>query len=410
MRIAFLTQEFPCISNTFILNQIVGLIDRGHDIDILGSRVGDLYNTHTDFYKYDLLDRMRYIPKPRNYMHRVFKAAYLLAKPYAQHKATLNALNVWKYGIRVMSLTGLYTALSFLKEKPYDIVHCQFGPFGVAAIPLLQQGVITGKLVTSFRGSDITKNLSLNPGIYDNLFKAGHLFLPVSKNFKDILVEEGCAENKIVIHHSGIACNRFVYADRHRAENEVTKILFIGRLVEKKGVIYAIQAIARILALGKKISLTIIGDGPLRKEIDRFVAGQGIGDHVCMIGQKTQEEVINYLQNSHILVAPCITAENNEQEGIPNVIKEAMATGMPVISTVHSGIPELIEDCVSGCLVPERDLEALIERLIYLTDHPEIWPMMGKAGRNKIESEFDINKLNDELVKLYQHLLDDKSY
>jgi colanic acid/amylovoran biosynthesis glycosyltransferase len=405
MRIAFLTQEFPCISNTFIFNQIVGLIDRGHDIDIFGRRIGNLNNVHADFYKYNLLRRMRHISIPRNYLCRTLKATLLLINPYTWNKATFNSLNFYKYGIRVASLTEFYTTLSFIKEKPYDIVHCQFGNFGIAALPLLQKGVINAKLVTSFRGADITKELELIPEAYNTLFEVGHLFLPVCQVFRKKLMQAGCPENKIRVHHSGIACDRFVFAHRYREKDKKTKILFVGRLVEKKGIQYALQAVARVLDLGRKISFTIIGDGPLRKELNQFVEAKGIGTHVHMLGEQPQEMVVNHLKSSHIFIAPCVTAKNNEQEGIPNVIKEAMATGMPVISTAHSGIPELVDDGISGFLVPEYDLDALVDRLTYLIDHPEIWPMMGEAGRNKIESEFNINVLNNELVDLYQCLL-----
>jgi colanic acid/amylovoran biosynthesis glycosyltransferase len=105
------------------------------------------------------------------------------------------------------------------------------------------------------------------------------------------------------------------------------------------------------------------------------------------------------------MVAPSITAENGDQEGIPNVLKEAMALGLPVISTLHGGIPELVEDGVSGFLVKERDVDSLAERLAYLVDHPETWSKMGSEGRACIEKDYDMNKLNDHLVDLYEKTL-----
>ena len=96
---------------------------------------------------------------------------------------------------------------------------------------------------------------------------------------------------------------------------------------------------------------------------------------------------------------------SGETEGIPNVLKEAMATGIPVIGTWHSGIPELVTDGVSGLLVPERDVDALAEALVTLVDHPGRWPAMGLAGRQRVEAEFDSDKLNQELVELYEQVL-----
>jgi colanic acid/amylovoran biosynthesis glycosyltransferase len=87
-----------------------------------------------------------------------------------------------------------------------------------------------------------------------------------------------------------------------------------------------------------------------------------------------------------------------------NTLKEAMAMGLPVISTLHGGIPELVKDGISGFLVPERDVDAIAQRLIYLIEHPEIWPQMGKAGRAYVETHYNLNDLNDELVRIYQRV------
>ena len=130
----------------------------------------------------------------------------------------------------------------------------------------------------------------------------------------------------------------------------------------------------------------------------------GIESHVTLHGWKDQESVSSYLDQAHILLAPSVTAKNGEAEGIPNVVKEAMAVGLPVVSTLHSGIPELVEDGVSGYLVPERDVRAMSERLSDLIEHPERWESMGRAGRKKIEKDFDSEKLTDRLITLYQEI------
>ncbi|HEY6104105.1 MAG TPA: glycosyltransferase, partial [bacterium] len=119
-----------------------------------------------------------------------------------------------------------------------------------------------------------------------------------------------------------------------------------------------------------------------------------------------QGEIRRLLEGAHILLAPSVTAQDGDQEGIPNVVKEAMATGMPVVSTRHSGIPELVQDAVSGFLVAERDVDALAERLVFLIDHPETWPEMGRAGRRKVEADFDVEHMHDRLIALYAQVLD----
>ena len=402
MRIAFLIDVFPRLSNTFVLNQLTGLLDRGHEVDIFAGASVTEGDVHPDVYRYRLLERMRRIPLPKSYAARVLKAARLLSAPSAWHPAVLSAFNIRRHGRRALALSQLYTTLSFLKEDSYDIVHAQFGTLGLVALPLLRTGVISGKLVTSFRGADITSH---GPALYRELLREGHHFLPVSQLFANKLLEAGGDAAKITVHHSGIDCQRFTFAERERAPGEATRVIFIGRLTEKKGIEDAVRAVAGAIASGCRLELTIIGDGELRPRLEGLIAQQKIGAQVVLLGQQTQDAVINWLERSHLLIAPSVTAKNGDQEGIPNVLKEAMAMGLPVLSTYHSGIPELVENGVSGFLVPERDPAALAERLGHLADHPELWPAMGRAGRAKIEAEYDINKLNDELVCLYQSLL-----
>ena len=116
-----------------------------------------------------------------------------------------------------------------------------------------------------------------------------------------------------------------------------------------------------------------------------------------MVGSKIHDEVIQVLAQSHILIAPSVTAADGDEERIPNTLKEAMAMGLPVISTVHADIPELVQDGVSEFLVPEHNVEALADRLMRLVDHPETWVAMGRAGRRRLEAEFAADRLNDEL-------------
>lgn len=106
-----------------------------------------------------------------------------------------------------------------------------------------------------------------------------------------------------------------------------------------------------------------------------------------------------------MLVAASVTAADGDEEGIPNVLKEAMAMGLPVVATRHAGIPELVEDGVSGWLVPERDEAALADALARLAAEPERWPAMGRAGRDKVEREYDIHRLNHRLAALLETLI-----
>jgi colanic acid/amylovoran biosynthesis glycosyltransferase len=180
----------------------------------------------------------------------------------------------------------------------------------------------------------------------------------------------------------------------------------VGRFVEKKGIEYGIKAISHLVSSGfNQIEYNIVGDGLLRDKIEHLIDRLYLKDYVKLQGQKTQQEIIQIMDKSHIFIAPSVTSEAGDQDAPVNTLKEAMAMGLPVISTWHGGIPELVENNISGFLVPERDAQAIAEKLKYLMTHPQIWRSMTDAGRKKVKEKYDINRLNNQLIKTYENLL-----
>lgn len=407
MKIAYFVNEFPSFSQTFVLDQITGLMDRGHSVDIYAMKRLDVHKTHAEVERYGLMERVQYQEEiPRNYFLRAFKASSMLVKNYGSYEpiAVMKGLNVLKHHRMAASLRLLYAAMLPIGGQPYDAIHANLGTLGLTVLALSQIGAIKGTLVVSFRGFDATKYLQNRPRAYDQLFAAGNLFLPVSLSIRQRLVEAGCDPEKIVVHHDGIVCTKFKYLERRRGADETTKVVTIGRLVEKKGIEYAIRAVAKLLGSGRRIIYYVVGDGELRGELERLIAELGVGNEVRLLGWMERDELIHFMQDMHLMVASSVTARDGDQEGIPSTIKEALALGLPVLGTEHSGIPELVEDGVSGFLVPERDVEALADRLMRLVDNPDKWPEMGRAGRVRVESSFDVEKLNDQLVTMYSDL------
>ena len=143
----------------------------------------------------------------------------------------------------------------------------------------------------------------------------------------------------------------------------------------------------------------------MKEYFEKLIIELNISSIVKLHGWKQQQEIIEILDKCQIFVAPSVTAADGNQDAPVNTLKEAMAMGLPVISTLHGGISELVEDGVSGFLVPERDADAIAQKLAYLIEHPEVWEGMGKAGRMRVEEKYDMNKLNDELVEIYQQML-----
>ena len=407
MKIGFIVNEFPSVSQTFVLNQITGLLDRGHDVDIFAENPRSDCPLHDDVKKYNLLERTSYPAIPHKKLSRAIKGLSYVFKFITIHPLPIvKSLNVFKYGKKAASLTILFQIVPFLEKGAYDIIHCQLGIFGPQVLFINQIAKVFNKTVISFRGYDAFKYLEEFPGVYDELYKEGDLFLPVCHFLKDRIVRDGCDKNKAVVLRSGINCEKFTYSKRTRSEGEPTKVLTIGRLVEKKGIAYGLEAVARVVQSGRNISYSVIGDGQLRGELEYLIDDLGIRSNVRMQGWMPQAEVIRLLGNTHVLIAPSVTSAQGDQEGIPNVLKEAMALGIPVISTYHSGISELVEDGVSGYLVKERDVESLTCRLSYLIDHPELWSKMGQAGSSFVRKFYENNQLNDQLVELYRSLLD----
>lgn len=413
MRVAFIVTTFPCISETFILNQITGLIDRGVEVDIFAEKPSNDNIIHEDVERYKLLDRTHYFcngssgqSMPVNRLKRLIKVPLLIIQNINKNPAALlNSINAFKYGIHALSLRLLYKTAVMLTVDKYDIIHCHFGANGNIGAYLKEIGVTSAKIITTFHGYDITKHIKENGNnAYALLFSKGDLFMPISERWKNKLKMLGCQENKIIVHRMGVDLKKFIYSPRQINKNGKVTVLTVARLVEKKGVEYGIRAVALVLEKYPGIEFRIAGDGPLMNYFKLLIAELNVHDSIKLLGCKPQEEIVGLMKRSDILLAPSVTGADGDQEGIPVVLMEALAQGMPVISTYHSGIPELVQDGKSGFLVPEKDVNALADKLIYLIEHPDVWPQMGQVGRNYIEENYMVDKLNDRLIEIYRQV------
>ncbi|WP_413160847.1 glycosyltransferase [Capilliphycus salinus ALCB114379] len=407
MKVAFIVGHFPQLSETFILNQITGLIERGHQVDIYASSPGDTTKVHPAIAKYNLLDRTYYFPQvPENILLRIWKGiGLLLTQGYKEPRRFLDALNFFKYGEPALSLWLLYTIIPQF-DRHYDIIHCQFGTQSYRGMSFRTINAPNAQLVTTFRGDDISRFVQeKGEKVYHKLFKTGNLFLANCEFFKRRVVELGCDENQVFVHRSGLDCRRFPFAPRSFPSDGKIRIVTTGRLVEKKGIEYSIRAVAKQALVNPNLEYNIIGDGILKESLQQLIRELNASQFIHLLGWKDEDEIVEILNQSHIFIAPSVTASDGNQDAPVNVLKEAMAMGLPVISTYHGGIPELVEDGVTGFLVPERDAESLAEKLGILVKNPQLWPEMGKAGRAYVEEHYDLNKLNDTLVELYQKTL-----
>ena len=414
MKIAFILNRFPKLSETFIIDQIVVLIKRGHKVDIYAATTPIRENKiHPDVEKYSLLDRTFYYGYPSNKFLGGLNAAKLFLLNFPKNPAViLSSWNSYKYDKHQLfsKLLLPHLAIPFLKGQEYDIINCHFGSNALKAVYLKKLGLLKGKIVTTFHGIDITNYIdSFGKDVYEQLFEVGDLFLPVSKLWQKRLIELGCNPEKIIVHHMGIDCQEFTFKPRQINTDSKINIVTVARLVEKKGIEYAIRAVAKLTNKYQNLQYTIVGDGDLKESLQKLSLELNIEGIVTFLGWKDRQEVIEILRDASIMLAPSVTSKNGDMEGIPVGLMEAMAMGLLVISTYHSGIPELITDGVSGFLVPERDVDTLAAKLNYSLEHPELWQKIGLVGRQQVEKSYNINQLSDRLEAIYESLLREKT-
>lgn len=404
MKIAFIVSAFPVLSETFILSQITGLLELSHDISIFASKKTSGMQ-HPDIEKYCLLERSYFFNIPENKIKRIIKAAYLLFLNFHKNPAAiLKSLNAIKFKKMALSLELFYKVIPFLK-KDFDVIHCHFGPNGLIGAAI-NEIVLKSKLLTSFHGSDLSQYLNLNgAAAYNYLFDKGDLFLPVSIHWVKKLISLGCSSAKIKLHRMGVDTDIFKPLKKSN-QNKTIQLLSVGRFVEKKGFKYGILAFSEALKNHPDMQYNIIGDGYLKENIKKLIKELNCEGKINLMGGKTQNDIIKIMQESDILLAPSITSKDGDSEGIPVVIMEAMSTGLPVISTLHSAIPELVIDNVTGFLTPEKNTILMTGKIKQLVENKKLRTAMGSSGREKILKEYNIKKLNKELVNIYSALYD----
>jgi colanic acid/amylovoran biosynthesis glycosyltransferase len=280
---------------------------------------------------------------------------------------------------------------------------------GDIAVKCRLAGALKGKIITVFHGYDLTSYpRKTGKHVYDLLFKHCELCLPISVHWKNKLIEMGCDEKKIQVHRMGVDFRQFNKLPKIEKKKDSIKILSIGRLVEKKGIEYGIKAISMVRDSYPNIEYTIAGDGPLREKLNKLIRSLDLDRNVTILGWVNQEDVTKLMLHSDILITPSITANDGDQEGIPVVIMEAQAMGLPVISTYHSGIPELIIDGHNGYLVKERDSSAHADKINLLISSESKIKSFKLNGKKSIEEHFDIGALNSDLEKIFNQTIQRK--
>jgi colanic acid/amylovoran biosynthesis glycosyltransferase len=215
----------------------------------------------------------------------------------------------------------------------------------------------------------------------------------------------GCPPAKLHQLSVGLDPKEFPFRERSVQAVEPVGILTVGRLVEIKGHEFVIRAVAKVREQHAEVRYDIVGDGPLRPKLEKLIAQLGLDGVVTLHGAREGAEVKRLMAGAHLFVLASVSVEG-DQEGQGLALQEAQACGLPVLATQHGAFPEGILAGKSGFLVPERDVEALADRLGYLIEHPETWAAMGRQGRAFVERRYDMRQLNQDLLAIYARAIE----
>jgi len=296
---------------------------------------------------------------------------------------------------------------SILKKRNSRLIHAHFGHNGVQALKLKQNLDIP--LVTTFYGADLSQRDVIVPlkEEYRKLFIQGDLFLVEGPHMKTVLQTLGCPGNKIAIQRIAVPFSKINFRPRQPKGDQTVKLIFCGRFTEKKGLFIALEAIKQLRLHYDRFTFCLIGDGHLKSRIKGYIQEHGMQDYVEMPGFLTYSEYLQRLESADIFVHPSITAEDGDSEGgAPTTILEAQAMGLPVISTFHADIPNVVLPNQSALLSPERDAAALTENIRHLLENQDLWETMGKTGRDFVEQYHDIKKETPQLEEKYRNIID----
>jgi colanic acid/amylovoran biosynthesis glycosyltransferase len=299
--------------------------------------------------------------------------------------------------------------LRLLADQHPALIHAHFGIEGVSALALAARLRIP--LVTTFHGFDATLKTHVMLGspawfryplLRRKLAREGNLFLCASAFIRQKLLAAGFPESRTHVHYIGVDSQ----AIRQReAGEELPVILHVARLVEVKGTRYLLQAFATVARRFDQVRLVIIGDGPLRRQLQSLAGSLGVRDRVEFLGALAHDQVLSWMRKAAMLVLPGVRTASGREEGLGMVLLEAAATGLPLIASRVGGIPESMVEGETGFLVPQRDAGALAQRIGELLADPVNRRRMGTAGRTLVERRFSIERQTDALENFYDSLL-----
>ncbi len=291
--------------------------------------------------------------------------------------------------------------LRVLEMKGAKLLHVYFGHIAVHLLPLMQEW--NRPTVVSFHGADVM--VDLGKPAYRNatmrMLEAARLVLVRSDSLGQALVRLGTDKEKIRIQRTGVPLADFPFKARVWPIDGAWQFLQASRLIEKKGLQTSLRAFATVVRQYPQVHFTIAGEGPLLDELRRLTNELQIAEHVTFAGFLSQAKLRELYYQAHIFLHPSETGADGNQEGVPNSMLEAMATGLPVFATNHGGIPEAIENGTSGFLTDEGDADGLTKAILGASGNPSQLTQIAQCGAAAVAQKFEQQAQIETLEEYY---------
>ncbi len=395
--IGYVLRKFPVLSETFILNEILALEARGIPVHIFSLERPNDPRFHEDLSK--LKASVSYIPDIsdlgtllRHHMRAAKhdRQRYFGALTYALTRAKPKLL--WRF------LQSGYVANEARRLRLHHL-HAHFAnrPTSVAFFA----SMITG-IPYSFtaHAMDIYK-VHVNPKVLAKKIEKARFVVTVSdfnKTYLERLASDGVG--KIVRIYNGIDLTRFV--PNGVPPRSPFTLLCVARLVEKKGIPVLIEACGHLRDRGVVFECWIVGKGRLRSQLEALIERWKIHDHVHLLGPHTHREVLERYRSAHLYVLPCIVGSDGNRDGLPVSIVEALACGLPVVTTPMTGIPEVVHHQHNGLLLPDGDPQALADAIESVIHDTHLYERVQANARASVASTFDLRQTAEALRRLFE--------
>lgn len=295
----------------------------------------------------------------------------------------------------------LQVLIKLLKHRPADLMHIYFGHTGVHLLPFIKEW--EQPCVVSFHGMDVQRRPEQEG--YDaqmqELLQTIPLVLARSVSLMERLQELGCPAGKLRLNRTGVPLEDFPFHPRVLPDDGGWRFVQACRLIEKKGLRTTLRAFARFRQRHLGARLTLAGDGPMRPELERLAGELELRDAVDFAGFLSQPQLAQLYAHSHVFLHPSEMTSDQNQEGVPNSMLEAMATGLPVVATRHGGIPEAVHEGANGLLVDERDDDALYGAMRRITGEPAMYHALSEEAAKSVRREFGQEEAIRRLESFY---------